>query len=170
MSEIRYQQDLVPAQAAFPLPKHLTPSELNFELHYYTCLQRWRYFTLPDTTSSIIITWIHSIATFPLTTRLVGGRQDSSLERSRVANYWMSVSSETGVGTPDHKYDHYVTKQWRAAVLMTRDIPDPWIGLGFDEIEEEWVTRHMYNPLKKCWKEDAIVVKVQSRVCTWWNL
>ena len=55
-------------------------------------------------------------------------------------------------------------KQWKAAALMTKDLPDPWEGLGFDEITEEVVTRHMYNPRSSKWKSDEVVVRIQSKV------
>lgn len=66
----------------------------------------------------------------------------------------------------DHT-NHKVTKskrQWKTAALMARDLPDPWAELGFGELEEESVTRHMYNPRNGKWKTDDIVVKVQPEV------
>lgn len=55
-------------------------------------------------------------------------------------------------------------KQWRAAALRARKLRDPWENLGFDKIEEETVTRHMYNPRNGRWKQDEIVVKIQAEV------
>ena len=62
--------------------------------------------------------------------------------------------------------EHYLAarKQWKAAALMVRDLPDPWMELRFDEIQEETVTRHMYNPHSRKWKTDEVVVKIQSEV------
>lgn len=55
-------------------------------------------------------------------------------------------------------------KQWRAAALRARGLTDPWAKLGFDDVKEETVTRHMYNPRNGKWKTDQVVVKIQSEV------
>ncbi len=55
-------------------------------------------------------------------------------------------------------------KQWKSAALRTRDLPDPWSSLGFEETKEESVTRHMYNSRNGRWKTDTIVVKIQPKV------
>ena len=57
-------------------------------------------------------------------------------------------------------------KQWKAAALRARGLTDPWAKLGFDNVKEESVTRHMYNPRNGKWKMDEVVVKVQSEVLT----
>lgn len=57
-------------------------------------------------------------------------------------------------------------KLWKAAALMTRGLRDPWAEIGFDEVEDESVTRHMYNPRNRKWKTDEVVVKMQSKVLT----
>ena len=59
-----------------------------------------------------------------------------------------------------------VKKQWKFAALKTKELPDPWVGLGFDKIKEEVATRHMYNPRNGKWKTDKITVKMQSEVRT----
>lgn len=63
-----------------------------------------------------------------------------------------------------HNRRSNVKKQWKAAALMTRRLRDPWGNIGFDELLEERVTRHMYNPRKCKWKTDEIVVKIESKV------
>ena len=55
-------------------------------------------------------------------------------------------------------------KQWKAAALRARGLRDPWGELGFNLIDEEKVTRHMYNPKNGKWKTDEIVVKIESKV------
>jgi len=55
-------------------------------------------------------------------------------------------------------------KNWKSAVLRTRDLPDPWVDLGFENIKEETVTRHMYSPKYRKWRTDEIVVKVETKV------
>ena len=57
-----------------------------------------------------------------------------------------------------------VKKQWKFAALKTKELPDPWVGLGFDKIKEEVATRHMYNPRSGKWKTDKITIKMQSEV------
>lgn len=57
-----------------------------------------------------------------------------------------------------------VKKQWLFAAQKTKDLADPWVGLGFDKIEEEVATRHMYNPRNGKWKTDEIIIKMQSEV------
>lgn len=64
----------------------------------------------------------------------------------------------------EHSSHHHVTK-WKAAALRTRDLTDPWKELGFDQIEEESVVRHMYSPHTGKWKTDKVVIKIQSEVC-----
>lgn len=53
-------------------------------------------------------------------------------------------------------------KLWKAAAVLARDLPDPWAGLGFEDLQEETVTRHMYNPRNGRWKTDTVIVKIQS--------
>ena len=55
-------------------------------------------------------------------------------------------------------------KQWKFAALKTKELPDPWVGFGFDKIKEEIATRHMYNPRSGKWKTDKITIKMQSEV------
>lgn len=55
-------------------------------------------------------------------------------------------------------------KLWKAAAVLARDLPDPWAGLGFEDLQEETVTRHMYNPRNGRWKTDTVIVKIQSEV------
>ena len=57
-----------------------------------------------------------------------------------------------------------VKKQWKFAARKTKELPDPWVGLGFDKIGEEVATRHMYNPRSGKWKTDKITIKMQSEV------
>ena len=57
-------------------------------------------------------------------------------------------------------------KHWRLAVLKVRKLRDPFKEFGFDQIKEETVTRHMYNPRTGRWKSDEIVIKMQSEVYT----
>ena len=59
-----------------------------------------------------------------------------------------------------------VKKQWMFAARKTKELPDPWVGLGFDKIGEEVATRHMYNPRSGKWKTDKITIKMQSEVGT----
>ena len=77
--------------------------------------------------------------------------------------------SESSKAAPNSPMSHplrnsFAKKQWRTAALMTKDLPDPWSGLGFEEIEEESVTRHMYNSRNGKWKTDKVIVKIQSKV------
>ena len=55
-------------------------------------------------------------------------------------------------------------RQWKFAALKTKELPDPWVGLGFDKIKEEVAARHMYNPRSGKWKTDKITIKMQSEV------
>lgn len=58
-------------------------------------------------------------------------------------------------------------KTWKVAALKTRDLPDPWAGFQLDAIPEERAIRHMYDPKTGQWREDEIVIKLQSEVyCT----
>lgn len=59
---------------------------------------------------------------------------------------------------------HHAKKQWKAAVMKIRHLLDPWEEFGFEEIKEETVIRHMYNPKNRTWKNDKIVVKIQPKV------
>lgn len=65
-------------------------------------------------------------------------------------------------------------KYWKSAVLRAKELTDPWVELGFEDIQEETVTRHMYNPKNRKWRTDEIVIKIQSKVSVaivilvWW--
>ncbi len=83
------------------------------------------------------------------------------------------ISSQDAKSRPSHLHQHRrqrhdsksnAKKQWKAAAMMTRKLRDPWADVGFDDFEEERVTRHMYNPRKCKWKTDEIVVKTESKV------
>lgn len=63
-----------------------------------------------------------------------------------------------------HRYSLHGKRQWKAAVRMARGLQDPWVELGFEDIEEESVIRHMYNPRTRNWKNDRIIVKIQPKV------
>ena len=71
--------------------------------------------------------------------------------------------AEEAPSEDDHNSHHHVAK-WKAAALRTRDLTDPWQELGFDQIEEESVIRHMYNPRTGKWRTDKVVIKIQSEV------
>ena len=69
----------------------------------------------------------------------------------------------------NHLHHDEAKKNWKSAALLTRDLPDPWVDLRFEDIQEEAVTRHMYSPKYRKWRTDEIVVKMQSKVrrITW---
>eukprot|EP00731_Ephydatia_muelleri_P038018 Em0630g4a len=55
-----------------------------------------------------------------------------------------------------------VKKTWKVAALKTRALPDPWAGFQLDAIPEERAIRHMYDPRTGRWRQDEVVVKMQS--------
>ena len=57
-----------------------------------------------------------------------------------------------------------VKKTWKVAALKTRALPDPWAGFQLDAIPEERAIRHMYDPRTGRWRQDEVVVKMQSEV------
>ena len=84
----------------------------------------------------------------------------------------VSEAEDTSTGRPAHLHPRRqrhdsrsnAKKQWKAAAMMAKGLRDPWAKVGFDDFEEESVTRHMYNPQKCKWKTDEIVVKIESKV------
>ena len=57
-----------------------------------------------------------------------------------------------------------VKKTWKVAALKTRALPDPWAGFQLEVIPEERAIRHMYDPRTGRWRQDEVVVKMQSEV------
>ncbi len=55
-------------------------------------------------------------------------------------------------------------QQWKAAVKKTRDLKDPWENLGFENLPEISVKRHVYNSRSKQWWEDDMVIKMEQKV------
>ncbi len=62
------------------------------------------------------------------------------------------------------KYHDGIKKNWKSAVLRAKEMTDPWRDLGFEDIPEETVVRHMYSPRHRKWRTDEIVVKIQPKV------
>lgn len=53
-------------------------------------------------------------------------------------------------------------RNWRLALkgLSTRE--DPWSKLNWNSYPEERALRHRYNALTKKWKQDNVVVKIET--------
>ena len=83
-----------------------------------------------------------------------------------------SASSDPARPTPDlvrnasfpSASPRAVKKTWKDAAFKTRALPDPWAGFKLDAIPEERAIRHMYDPKAGQWRQDEIVVKMQSEV------
>ncbi len=54
-------------------------------------------------------------------------------------------------------------KNWRLALRKLADREDPWAKFRWDKIPTERATRHRYNPLTKKWKQDDVVVRMESK-------
>lgn len=84
----------------------------------------------------------------------------------------LRVNSFTFVPKKRNKFmtDRNTKKKWVFAAQKTKNIKDPWETLGIENLLEESVTRHMYNPKNKKWKVDEVVVKVETEVsCNLFN-
>ncbi len=57
-----------------------------------------------------------------------------------------------------------VKKHWKIAAKKTRDLKDPWEDLGFENLAEMMVSRHVYNPTTKEWWKDDIMIKMEGKV------
>lgn len=53
--------------------------------------------------------------------------------------------------------------RWKEAAHKIKLIKDPWAKFEIDKYPVEHVVRHRYNPLKKTWKKDNCVVRVESK-------
>jgi len=79
-------------------------------------------------------------------------------------SYRMALRLSTPeVHSPKTKENH-MKNQWIFAVQKVKCLVDPWADLNMESLPEELVTRHMYNPRTRKWRNDEIVIKVQSTV------
>jgi hypothetical protein len=53
--------------------------------------------------------------------------------------------------------------RWKNAAAKIKLIKDPWDKFEIDKYPVENVVRHRYNPLKKSWKSDDCVVRMESK-------
>ena len=55
---------------------------------------------------------------------------------------------------------------WKRLATKTKNLEDPWAEFHMDDLcREERCMRHMYNPRKKTWRKDEILVRMQDKVC-----
>ncbi|KAL8595062.1 hypothetical protein ACOMHN_002040 [Nucella lapillus] len=55
---------------------------------------------------------------------------------------------------------------WINAIRKAKRAQDPWATFHIDDYETEVCTRHQYNALKKSWKMDEVLVKMEKKAFT----
>ncbi|KAK7111759.1 eukaryotic elongation factor 2 kinase-like isoform X2 [Littorina saxatilis] len=56
--------------------------------------------------------------------------------------------------------------RWLSAIRKAKKAKDPWASFHLDSLETEVCTRHRYNALKKTWKTDDVLVKMEPKAFT----
>ena len=69
-----------------------------------------------------------------------------------------STHSSAIVGSPK------INSIWLKALKKIKTIKDPWENFHLEELPEEECTRYRYNALKKAWRSDKVVVKMEKTV------
>lgn len=54
-------------------------------------------------------------------------------------------------------------ERWRSAMHKIKLIKDPWAKFHIEKYRVENVVRHRYDPVKKIWKKDSCVVKMEDK-------
>lgn len=54
-------------------------------------------------------------------------------------------------------------QRWKTAALKLKLVKDPWYEFRIDSYPVETVIRHRYNPIKKEWKKDECLVKMENK-------
>ena len=54
--------------------------------------------------------------------------------------------------------------RWISAIRKAKAAQDPWASFHINSMETEVCTRHQYNALKKTWKSDEVLVKMETKV------
>jgi hypothetical protein len=90
---------------------------------------------------------------FPLTDSF-----EPSLTTREFAEHDKLSPSKTNLTKPKPIRD-----RWRSAYKKTKLLYDPWFEFHFDEYKAENVVRHRYDAVKKKWKQDKCVVKMESK-------
>lgn len=56
-----------------------------------------------------------------------------------------------------------IRERWQKAIMKVKLIKDPWYEFKIENYPVEHVVRHRYNPVRKEWKKDECVVKMETK-------
>ncbi len=63
----------------------------------------------------------------------------------------------------DKEDTHGVRQRWKRAAVKIRLMKDPWYEFKLESYPVEHAKRHRYNPVKKEWKTEMCIVKMESK-------
>jgi hypothetical protein len=71
---------------------------------------------------------------------------------------WSNFAVSSNVLDSKENKSSLIRKRWQRAAMKIKLLKDPWYEFKIESYPVEFVTRHRYNPIKKEWKKDKVLV------------